>query len=229
MTSHINLPDADLHEPKGAATATDKQVYIADGAGSGAWAKVASADVTVTDTDSYYTATDVENILKELRDQDPTGWCYYSDVTYASSGATELDIVSTGSGTQILCDGDTTLETQSPRDMSSSLWNTSTNKIVPINTNDFYLIRLNFTVSTSTGTLNFMEVDLDIGGSQGIIWSNTETIDNSTSESFSFLMPVFTGSTFLSNGGTIYLKKDGSGTLKIQDINILITRVHRGR
>lgn len=34
---HSVLTDPELHEPKGASTATDGQVYVADGAGSGAW------------------------------------------------------------------------------------------------------------------------------------------------------------------------------------------------
>ena len=35
--SHAALTDPNLHEPKGAATATVGKAYIADGAGSGAW------------------------------------------------------------------------------------------------------------------------------------------------------------------------------------------------
>jgi len=34
---HNAIPDADLHEPKGVVDASDGQVYIADGSGSGAW------------------------------------------------------------------------------------------------------------------------------------------------------------------------------------------------
>lgn len=37
MPAHKNLTGADLHEPKGADTATSGQIYVADGAGSGAW------------------------------------------------------------------------------------------------------------------------------------------------------------------------------------------------
>lgn len=37
---HRNIPDAQRHEPKGAATATVNQVYVADGSASGAWAKL---------------------------------------------------------------------------------------------------------------------------------------------------------------------------------------------
>lgn len=35
---HSTLTTTDLHEPKGVAAATSGQVYVADGAGSGAWA-----------------------------------------------------------------------------------------------------------------------------------------------------------------------------------------------
>ncbi len=34
---HSTLPEAQLHEPKGVSTASADAVYVADGAGSGAW------------------------------------------------------------------------------------------------------------------------------------------------------------------------------------------------
>lgn len=37
MPSHKDLPDSELHEPKGVASAALGQVYVADGAGSGDW------------------------------------------------------------------------------------------------------------------------------------------------------------------------------------------------
>src|SRR5690349_12908956 len=40
MTQHSALTGADLHEPKGAASATRGQVYVANGAGSGNWRDV---------------------------------------------------------------------------------------------------------------------------------------------------------------------------------------------
>ncbi len=55
MTAHSALTGADLHEPKGAAAATAGQVYVADGAGSGAW--------NATPTWSNYTTTSaIKNI-----------------------------------------------------------------------------------------------------------------------------------------------------------------------
>ena len=34
---HKTLPDAEIHEPKGIASATSGQVLVANGAGSGTW------------------------------------------------------------------------------------------------------------------------------------------------------------------------------------------------
>lgn len=45
---HRLLTGADLHEPKGAASAAAGNVYVADGAGSGAWDKLTVANVDVT-------------------------------------------------------------------------------------------------------------------------------------------------------------------------------------
>jgi len=37
MPNHSNLTGAELHEPKGASTASSNTVYVSDGAGSGSW------------------------------------------------------------------------------------------------------------------------------------------------------------------------------------------------
>lgn len=69
MSTHSSLTDPELHEPKGASTATAGQVYIANGSGSGSWSNMqhgatsvafTSSDVTLTAsqyTKSYIVAT----------------------------------------------------------------------------------------------------------------------------------------------------------------------------
>jgi len=37
---HVDIQDPQIHEPKGVLAATDGEVYVADGALSGAWAKL---------------------------------------------------------------------------------------------------------------------------------------------------------------------------------------------
>ena len=39
---HKDIAEADLHEPKGVSTAALGEIYVADGAGSGAWSPIAS-------------------------------------------------------------------------------------------------------------------------------------------------------------------------------------------
>lgn len=66
MVAHSSLTGADLHEPKGVASAAADTVYVANGSGSGTWKKTEAGDVTVADTGSKFAGTDVETVLLEL-------------------------------------------------------------------------------------------------------------------------------------------------------------------
>lgn len=61
---HSELPDALLHEPKGASTAAAGTTYIADGEGSGTFKKVPveSLDITVPTVEDASTGT-IDNII----------------------------------------------------------------------------------------------------------------------------------------------------------------------
>lgn len=66
---HNTLTSSDLHEPKGASTASQGMVYIADGAGSGTWTYL------------------------------PTGWAYYQDAGTAQVvGTTDVRLSIDGAG-----------------------------------------------------------------------------------------------------------------------------------
>lgn len=77
--AHKLLTGADLHEPKGVATALAGQVYISDGAGSGVW--------TTISTNIQFSTGDVKLTMKTTPD---TGWLMWNDgsVGSAASGAT---------------------------------------------------------------------------------------------------------------------------------------------
>lgn len=51
---HSVISDPNIHEPKGASTATANTVYIASGTGSGSWAKIAVGQLDTTSTDARY-------------------------------------------------------------------------------------------------------------------------------------------------------------------------------
>jgi hypothetical protein len=46
MAEHNTLTGAALHEPKGADSASANRVYVADGAGSGAWSQIGPLSIT---------------------------------------------------------------------------------------------------------------------------------------------------------------------------------------
>jgi hypothetical protein len=66
MVAHSSLTGADLHEPKGVASAAANTAYIANGSGSGVWKKPDAANVAVQDAGSIFTASNVEDVLEEL-------------------------------------------------------------------------------------------------------------------------------------------------------------------
>lgn len=62
---HSTLTGADLHEPKGADGAAANTVYVANGLGSGVWAKPAAVNTTIADPNNVFAGTDVEAALYE--------------------------------------------------------------------------------------------------------------------------------------------------------------------
>ena len=58
MATHASLTGAELHEPKGVATAAAGQIYIADGLGSGAWSPL--------DTDNLPSGSVVQVVNKQI-------------------------------------------------------------------------------------------------------------------------------------------------------------------
>lgn len=56
MPEHVDLTDPELHEPKGVATATSGEVYVANGAGSGAWGEVEPQGAAAATVGQLYVA-----------------------------------------------------------------------------------------------------------------------------------------------------------------------------
>lgn len=65
---HVDIDDPYIHEPKGVAAASIGQVYVADGAGSGAWASYSAAT-----TSAYGTVKQAAVIAAVTEDTGPVG------------------------------------------------------------------------------------------------------------------------------------------------------------
>jgi hypothetical protein len=117
-----------------------------------------------------------------------------------------------------------------PSDATQPFWNTASNLIRPIGQQDTYTVRLSFTVSGYAGTSPYIDVCLDVGGAIGEIWCNTmPLLKSGADQNISVVIPFFTGSTFIVNGGTIKVRyAGGSGTVSIFKKTIFINRESKG-
>lgn len=99
----------------------------------------------------------------------------------------------------------------------------SENRIQPRAVDDFILIEIRLEV-TSTAMNTQLTIDLDIGGSFGIIERRDIVMPGSAGETLQVTpsaFAVFTGSTFLANGGAIYITATSDVTIDTVDFRIL--------
>lgn len=212
---HSTLASADCHEPKhiSGATASDagKVITPSSTAGVSELRKLKLIDLDLSGTQA-----------------DPiSGWQYWADNSAGQSGLTAR--------TKLLIDGlasdsNTTYKPQN----ASNWWNTSTNLITPDAQGDAYDMRVEFTInfSAGTGTL-YYTVDLDInsGGGGLIVASQDFVVPKGTGVNVACIVswPVFVGSTFIANGGAIYVTPGGGGTptCTITNAAIYLAKTHR--
>lgn len=106
---------------------------------------------------------------------------------------------------------------------STTIWNTTTNKIQPNNIGDSFDIRVQFKVNPNLNNRN-LTLDLDIGGTQGVIWSKTirlargANVDTQVTEQ----LDIYALGTFVTNGGTLNVTCDGD--ISVYDIVFKIER-----
>ena len=111
MVEHVDIPDGERHEPKGADAATAGQVYVADGSNSGNWrisnpyggwrySDIGTGETFTTPTS--YTLMDVAGTTTNLKEFSHNS---LGRLTYTGSEDTQVKVVcelsfahSTGSG-----------------------------------------------------------------------------------------------------------------------------------
>ena len=113
---------------------------------------------------------------------------------------------------------------------TSELWDVLNNKIRPIGIGDGYTLRLDLEITDKTGTPTELLFDLDIGsGTTPTIVVVERTIGTAKSPPYSISIgfPLFSLSTFKTNGGQIFLSTD-TGTVTVTGRQISIHRISSG-
>lgn len=136
---HKDIPEAQLHEPKGVSTASNKQIYIANGAGSGVWRKPKETDLDYTSASG--------NLY---------GWNDIADSLYTVGAPLSL---TANTRTKLTNNG---LAVQTTQERLGSIWNTSTNSFDINDINATYLLRVSMkaTAAAAAGVPYAFKVEL---------------------------------------------------------------------
>ena len=202
---HANLTGADLHEPKGVASASASQVYKANGSGSGAWGKLTDADMNFSDK--------TKNIY---------GWNDIADGAYTSGSP--LSITS-GTRTKLTNNG---AAAQSDTSRLGGLWNTTTNAFQIDDINAVYLIRINMVVKTSAsaGTPYTLDIELESANGPTVVSGQTQYIKGGNHvNQVSWTAPLYMGSFINDYDLSVYVKPDANVTL--YNIGFVIIRSYK--
>lgn len=155
-----------------------------------------------------------------------TGWAQYIDTTYTSASPFTIPTTTTDT---LENNAQSVINSQLPIDAVTGLYVAATKDIRAIDTFDSYLISIRFKAVSDFNFDNF-KISLDIGGALGIIGAETRTFTKNAGneQEFNVNFSVFSGATFIANGGTILITTNG-GNISFYDINYLITRTHKAR
>lgn len=151
-----------------------------------------------------------------------TGWWNITDTTFIESSP---QTISSGVRTKLQINSDSVINGFGANNQpSADIWDDVNNKITPLINGDSYIFRLSLTANPTLNNRNFT-VDLDIGGTQNIIFERTTRLARgaNTNTKVSMTNSIFTLGTFIANGGEIYITCDGD--VEIFDISLFIQKV----
>ena len=159
----------------------------------------------------------------DVRLSEHTGWAIYNDSAHTSSSPL---VSSLGVRTKITNNASVVINDQLPVGVSS-FWDSSANKITPDGSGDSYIINIRF-VAVSTSNQGLADIEIDIGGNQTVVSGSTISMRKGTgaAQRINLNFDVYTGDTFLENGGEIYITSI-DGDTSIHDVRLKITRVHK--
>lgn len=182
---------------------------------------IVTNDVPVTNQWRDVDANEVKASVNHLYDN--LGWERYFDATNTVSNKQSLTALQDNI---ITIDGATSIVDQSPAIVHNPLW--ASNKIRAISSGDAYDLRVDFQASIANSE-GWFEISINIGGEFGKIVINTFLFPKgpNVAHYYSIAQKIYTGDTFVTNGGQIIIEP--SHTMQIWDKSIYIERTFEGR
>lgn len=212
-----------MHEPKGVASASVDTVYVADGAGSGSW-KAPTSFNSEGASDGMVLRANGSGGLSWV--YPPQGYGFYvHNGSPQVLNTTYSKVVIDGNGTT----SDSNYLPKAIRGVGE-LWDNVTNKITPIAMGDSYEMRLDLPVTSESGSVTDITIQLDIGGGASPtipIVTRAAIGGKSTPYIISVAFPLFSGATFLANGGQLFVKTN-VGSIAVSGAQLYVGRTGAG-
>lgn len=202
---HRNIPNAQLHEPKNVDSAATKEVYLADGAGSGDWRRI-------TDTEINY-ADKTANLF---------GWNDISDSLYTSGSPRAIAATTR---TQLTNNGGAA---QTDTSRLGALWNTGTNLFLINDLNAFYTLRVSMkaTAAAAAGTPYIMLVEVQSDSGSLVFYGNTLTMKGGGYvNQLNAVVPFYLGSAINNTNLKVFVTPDTN--VNIYDIGFVLQRDYK--
>tara|TARA_R110000782_G_scaffold107790_4_gene196210 strand:+ start:609 stop:1187 length:579 start_codon:yes stop_codon:yes gene_type:complete len=158
--------------------------------------------------------------------QNFTGGAQYVDGTYTVGSPL---VITEGTRVKLTCDNSVVIDGNLPSDFSFGMWDATTNKLLAVNDKDRFILEVRFKAKNSVIN-GYFDVEIDIGGTQNVINGESKLFTKAANveQLFKLNFVYFTGSTFIANGGDIYIDAV-NGNVSIYDIQLVPTRIHKGR
>lgn len=202
---HKSIPEAELHEPKGVSLATAKQVYVADGAGSGDWRRVKESDF---DYSAY-----ADNVF---------GWNDIADSLYTSGSPRAI---TSGTRTKLTNNG---LGVQTTQARLGSIWSTGTNSFTINEVNSSFILRAGFkaTAAAAAGTPYTIKLELESSNGPLVIFAQDSFLKGGGYvNDFAISVPFYIGSVVNNYPLSLYVTPDTN--INLYNVGFVIQRLYK--
>ena len=154
------------------------------------------------------------------------GWARYFDTQYIEASPFTVADAAT---VALPNNSGQTIKSQLP-DGVTDFYDSATGKIIAVNELDKFTFTYRFFAKNSAAANSYIKFGIDIGGTFGLIFPDSQLFIKGadTEQAFNFVMPGYTGATFLANGGIPTITSIG-GTSSIYNIELQVERTQKGR
>lgn len=204
---HATLTGANLHEPKGVAAASQGQVYVADGGGSGAWKKI-----NQTDNIDYSVVSKNQNGFNIILDN-----AYTSASPRALVANTRVAITNNG------------LKAGTDQIRLGAVWNATTSDFTLTDLNSAYILRVNYkiTAAATDATPYAIKLEAEHDNPVGsIIYGNTQYVKGGSYVNNLVTTDLFFVGPSLQNSNLkLYVTPDTA--MSMYDISFMLQRTYK--